>query len=555
MGKIRLPSDFDPLNLPHGPPVKNLGIYYSAFKISDFSVSAKRKRKTFKPKVKKKVHYIESFNLDFLYNYSQYEYSIVGLDVGDEVTIKYDLTIPFQENYSRFASYRIFHHEAVPKKKYRLTLTHHKTLDIDIFEKNGANKLREFENENVITRVYEYDFLPGCTDEPGSKPYNELPHIQWVINHYKYYVHNDVNLQNIPHYALIAQIKSPNLASIFQSIQIGSRSKDFLPFNQTYERLTDGIPSDYQRIRHLHNKINEDFKYSKDIEYYRRNDMKDENLGIQFQNGIIRDGSRYNLYYALLAKTDLKFYSVYVQDWRVGQMSDEFFQPNFDNDYLLGVYFGERTFDLMLPKHGQKGLYYNEIPFYWEGSRSRLVHITDYATYKVPVNEEFRSYRTPVTPADSNRRSQKFRAAVDLNIKTVQFSGNISMSGQFSTMCRGTYIDGFRDKTAHRNYHRPLWRSIPNCDQEQLISSYSSEEFPHKADFEMSFVGSRKVEEEHGQYKINLENWFPHASPDLDFSQNRYLTYYPDFQGVDSFEYELQFTRNVELLEPIKYFP
>lgn len=543
-----LPADFDPTFIPHGPAVKNLGNYYSAYKIESFKVIVKRKgKKPFTPKFKRRIKNIESFNLDYLYNYAQNIYTFTDLMIGDEVKIQYTLTIPFRENYSRFASYRIFFNDSLPKLKYDLTIVNHESLDMELYQFNGAKTSKDYTTDKIRFRNWRYENLPGCIYEPGSKPYLELPYLTWIINFYKYYVHNSNDLKNIPHYAVISSIREKDLGNILTSIGIGSKTKEFAAFSSTYDKLTKGLNKDFTLVSTIHNHITDEFDYQNDKEFYRRNDLREEKLGECFANGILRDGSRYNLYYAILVKSGLQTYSSYIIDNRFGEISDQYFLPNFDNDHLLSVFFGENLTDYFLPKRHKFGWYYNELPFYYENSKVRQVHVTDYAVSGSEIKELFRTGNTNLSDPESNIRKHDFKVTVDSDAAMLLFSGSCDLSGQYSTLCRGAQMNGYKDPTVNRLYNKSLNEVIPDCENKVDLAKGVSSTPPYVAHFESSFSSKGKVINEENGNSIYLKNFFPHVIPQFSSAQNRYLDYYPDFKSKDTFTYEFQFTKPVEL--------
>lgn len=548
--KMILPESFDPTFIAHGSDVKNLGVYYSAYKIDQFKITVKRDRKkAFSPDVKKKIQTIESFNINYLYDYSRNIYMAGDVRVGDEVTVTYDIEIPFQENYSRFASYRIFFHDSIPKLKYNLKLTHHESIDLELYQKNGVTPSKPVVIDGIVSRTWSYENLPGCIREAGSRPYTELPHLTWVMNFYKYYIHNSTSEKNIPHYAIIASLKSPELTDILTSVQIGSKTKQFTSFENAFEKFSGGKPVDYETVKNVHQDIVENFKYEDDREYYRRNDMRTERLGEYFGNGVLRDKSRYNIYYALMAFAKQNFFSVFLTDIRSGEYSNEYFQPAFDNDFLLATYLGERELDLILPKRHRVGWYYNEIPFYWEDCPAKVVHITDYATSKQIIKENTVETRTPLTRTEDNVRLIKLKAVADLDHDTIIFTGSVGLSGQYSTMCRQAYQNGYRDPSVNKKYNKPLWDIIAGSKQMLSEKQFISPIPPFSAEYAIQFKTGGKIHRENESYRIDLSRWFAHILPDLHEESKRFLTYYPDFTGSDGFEFEIQFVRPVELEE------
>lgn len=544
--EITVPEDFDPTYIVHAPPVKNLGVYFSNYRIKEFAVKIKRGKKSISPKVKKKRRDIESFNIDYIYEYQQHVFTISDVNIGDELKVSYDIDIPFAGNYSRFASFRIFFHESLPKLSYNLTLSRHKNLDFQLKQFNGARMNSEAEHDKIVYSRWKYNNLAGCIDETGSRPHLELPHITWLVDVFQYFTHNSPHLIDVPHYAVVANMRSPELMELLTSVQIGSRSQQYYPFVNMYDSLirdmNDAIP-----IREIHRRINDEFKYKPDLDYYRRNDTRGERLGEYFQNQVLRDQSRYNLYYALLVKAKIQFFSAFLIDNRVGEIGDDFFQPTFDNDFLIATHFGEKLIDFIHPKYGRHGWYYNELPFYWEDSKVRLVHITDYATYRYPIKETVRTERTPRTDPIHNNRKHESIVIVDIDFDSIQFKTKIKMGGQFSTMCRGAYNIGPKDKSVNSLYHTPIWKFADCNSPGHLEAGMAGKRPPFFAEVRVDYSINGVIQEDNGMQFINARNWFPFIDSETSYNSLRFLTFYPDFLGTDSFRYVLQFPRPVEL--------
>jgi len=319
-------------------------------------------------------------------------------------------------------------------------------------------------------------------------------------------------------------------------------------------KMVKGLPDNYTAIKSIHTDITENFIYKKDKEYYRQNDLRGKRLGEFFENRILRDVNRYETYFAILVKARVQFYSAYLIDKRFGEVSDEYFHPNFDSDFLLATSFGERIFDIMLPKRNKYGWYYNEIPFYWEDCLARLVHITDYANYHYPIKETFRYLHTQLSSLDDNMRQHKIKVLIDVKKDSIQFSGSVFLQGQYSTMCRFSYLKGYKDPTVNAKYNKTLWQFISSNGSGEIVGKSVSSTFPFSSKFDMVFNSTDMIKKENSGYEIDLKNWFPHISPEVNSRQNRFLTYYyPDFLGEDRFEYELNFKDTVELETPVTF--
>ncbi|MEQ8324129.1 MAG: hypothetical protein RIC15_04710 [Vicingaceae bacterium] len=548
LSDFAIPEVHDPTFISHASKVKNIGEYYSGYDVKHLEVKVFRKGRAVDVQVKKRVKNIESFNIDYLYEYDRDHYYIKGLTIGDEVLIDYHLDIPFAENYSRFASYRVFFHDSIPKIRYKFILTHHETLDIELYGHNNAGKVKATERDRVLYYTWTQENLPGCLKEVNSRPYKELPHITWVINHYRYFVHNSNQLLNVPHYAIIASLRSPNLFDILRSVEIGSRSQQFLPFTKAYDKLTVGQKPNFERIRFLHNHIALNFNYQNDLDYYRRVDSRGDRLGEFFENGIVRDHNRYDFYYAFLIKSDEQFYSAFLIDKRSGEISDEFFQPTFDNDFLLANYFGENALDFMFPKRSEFGWFYNELPFYWEDCKTRLVHISDYAAYKQPISDVFRTGITPISKAEENRRSTLSKVVVDTDGDSLHFATQVQLSGQYSTLCRAAYMELEGDASVDQSYNTPVWEKV-RSEKHLVEQSALFDHPPYQSEFNCTY--SSAVEKGSASTKLSLEGLIDHVLPYE--GDVRYLSYYTDFKGEDVYTYEFQFPRPVSMkkIDPI----
>lgn len=549
--RMVLPENFDPTEIWHGPQVKNLGTYYSEYRIDDFRINVKRQgKKPFAPRISRKVETVESFNLNFLYNYSIHAYGTDEVEAGDEVTVKYDITIPFRENYSRFASYRIFFNDSLPKLKCNLVITHHESVDIE-FRENFLMPSKKSLSEGILTRTWSLENLPGCIGEAGSRPYLELPHLTWVMNFYKFYFNNTFSQKKIPHAAIISILRSPALPEIYTAVRIGSTSRNYAPFTRYMKELDTGSEQDYNIARNLHSMVNSEFSYQGDLTYYRRDDTRGERLGEFFENKVLRDQSRYNMYYAMLLTSRVNFYSAYVTDKRSGEFSERYFQTSFDNDHLIAIYLGERNFDFILPKSGRYGLNYNELPFYYEDCNARLVHLSEYSDTTSFSRQKNLSYQTHLSDPVNNIRRHDVRLSLDPDPGTMAVTGQITMSGQFSTMCRFAYLDGRTDPSVHGAYSQTLWKSAsvgtPTLSEMRFISP----QFPFNTEIGISFQASQRIKKEGDKYLVDLSGFFPYIFNAGRGNSNRYLDFFHDFAGTDEFNYEMQFPRTVELIEGV----
>ena len=214
------------------------------------------------------------------------------------------------------------------------------------------------------------------------------------------------------------------------------------------------------------------------------------------------------------------------------------------------AYYGEHLYDFFQPKFNRYGLYYNELPFYWEGCKVRLVHISDYVKYHYPIKESVKTTETQMGNPQWNKRKIVVSSIVDPDADSVTFTAKIYLSGQYSTLGRSAYGIGPKDKSVNMDYRKPIWKFLGIDNPLSLNARMQSFRQPYIAEVDCIYGTKGIVENVQDTLKLDLSNWFPHVIEKISKNEMRYLNFYNDFMGEDEFEYTIQTTRVVQLLNP-----
>ena len=117
VSNLSLPQPIDEMYRPHSSGIRNARRLYTEIKISKISfemihdgISSKLVPKLQHEQIKV-VNDEGLFGEDYLYNYS-----VEGLDIGDELVVQYSYYFPFPQNWFQLLSTRLFFHGKYPKE-------------------------------------------------------------------------------------------------------------------------------------------------------------------------------------------------------------------------------------------------------------------------------------------------------------------------------------------------------------------------------------------------------------------------------------------------------
>ncbi len=554
-----LPEDFDPTYIPHFPKERNYCNVYSNLKIGSFKGSIITKEGTIKDasilQTSENVRMVMVEN-NLYGNFEKHKIQVLNLEVGDELSIEYNYDVYYKDNFGRLSSFRIFFNGDVYKEKYQLTLSHQPGLQIDLFYGHNATPDSVVLNEKCKVYYWNRTKLSGCIDEPGGIPFLSLPHVIFSIKPYEllYEIPYSFEERFTPFYSLFSYDREMRHLEIAKAILQNVKLKQYLQIRDFVDAECKDIHNDrtgIEKLKKIQNTIVDDFEFANDTDYFKRTDTYSPKIGDDVTSRRVRDINRYNMYVAIIMKLGLNYFTAYVCDRRSGQLDDDYFEPMYNSDYLFAILFENRKVHYIYPKNSRFGYYMDEIPFYFENACARLVYLDDYRDIKKPVNEELRQIQLPHSENRDNTRKSNILVSINTENLSASFNAKISLSGQYSTLCRGLYLYNCRDESVNERYNKKIWELN---DQVNLLKSGTeiiSREFPFNALVTASYEATGLMKKKGDTISLDLKNWCRYIIYDNIDSCGRQQDFYPDFPGRDSYVYMIKFDKPVSLLNCI----
>jgi len=611
ISEIALPETFDPVYIEHFPKERNYKLAYSEMRCNFFKASfvdANGQKKEINiEKLSKEIKMLR-FE-DYYYGvFNQCLFSLKDLQVGSEVLIEYNYNVNYNVNFSRLSSFRIFFHNDMDKNDYQLTIKHSKDL-LDQFEfYNGGDADSIYIQDKSKVYYWHRSNLKASTHELGARPYLTLPYLVFSVLPYEllYELPGSFEERIMPLYSVYATQRERNHLDIAKSVFQGINNRQFNQIKKFIRINTEDIVNDslnYQSLMKLQNIMAQDFLFSDDIEYFKKLDDRQPRIGDYITKKTLRDISRYDTYVALLSQLNLGYYTTYLCDNRAGEISKGFCKPMANGDFLFSVVLKNKSVQYIYPKKSRFGYYLNELPFYFENAKTRLVSLDDYRAYEAPMNvvvnqfsarntsyqnaqgqrallnradakniyelesgeqkfnhgseyrvykkaigENLRQIQLPNSSIGDNYRRSNISVDVKLDDLTVAFRARVQLSGQYSTLTRGVYLYNDMNKTINPLYHKKIWELNKQIQPKHKSLEQVSEEFPFPAILNVEYKTNQILEANKDTLKLSLQNWFNHIIyKNLD-TNNRQLDFYPDFLGQDSYVYFIKFDKNIKLI-------
>lgn len=553
ISKITLPELFDPNYYSHSTEARNVGNYYSNFKINYFKVF-----KIGTDGIKSIINPIEIIeNVKTVIEQNKYislvktHYEIETIQPGDIVELEFEFELPYIENFSKLSSLRVFFNGDIYKDHFSLKLSYPIDLTTEINFLNGAKPDSIETDKQRKTYFWERKKLHGCIDEPNSRPYLSLPYFVISIKPIEslYTLPYSYEEKFIPFYVFAVYSREMSFLSILKSSYQGVKNSQYSQIDKFINEETAEIESDsfnLKKLTKIHNSITNNFAFTNDVDFFKGNDIREERIGDHLSAKKIRDISRYSTYVALISKIGLNYYTGYLMDKRIGELSKLFITPMFESDFLIVPILKNNEVRFIYPKKSKFGYYINELPFYFEDTKTRLIYIDDYMYFKKPIEEEFRLIMTPSAKKSENLRKSNVLVTVDLDNLNSKFDAKIILSGQYSTLTRGSYKCDFKDASVNKKYSEKIWEI--GVGSKLIKQVFTSEEYeaPFKTNIKAQYTSDGLIKKEDGSYTISLNKLFNHVL-NIDSSEYRFLDFYPDFQGIDSYTYFFQFPKNIKL--------
>lgn len=286
--------------------------------------------------------------------------------------------------------------------------------------------------------------------------------------------------------------------------------------------------------------IADSFDYQYDWAAYAGWDLSLQKVGTNVEKRNLRQISRFNLYHKLFYNIEVPYYTTYLFDNRIGAISDQYMSPIVSNERCYSVATNNRIIHIY-PKKARYGYAVDEIPFYWENSTQLLI----YFNRNISPENIGRTVFTqmPTSNAKENYRSANIQCEVNTSVQEINFKTRLALSGQFSTMTRGSYLYNYVDSSINRGYQRKIYElgNVTTLISQELLSK--SNVYPFKASFDLVYVSQTKGN------KIELTNWFRHITESRYEAETRTLPFYYDFLFNDSFRYLIKFDKPIVLIE------
>ncbi len=612
MSDLVLPESFDPVYLAHFPDDRNYTLAYSEMKCIDFNVhitdSMGLEKMAEWDVIKEDVEML--MLTDSRYGkFRRCTYQIHNLQIGDEITVEYKYTVNYDVNFLQLSSFRIFFNGKIFKKNYQLKISHSKDL-LDQFEyANAAEPDSVYEEKKMKVYYWRKKDLLASINEAGARPHLCLPYFVFSIFPYEllYELSGSFEERIMPLYSLYAGEREQNHLGIAKSVFQGVKNNQYIQVNKFIQRNTENITDDtlhYKQLKAIHHNIVDDFIFDNDIEYFKNNDTREARIGDYLSKKTLRDINRYDTYVALILKLKLSYFTTYLCDNRVGEISKAFCKPMGDSDYLFSVVLKNNSVQFLYPKKTKTGYYLNEIPFYFENTRARLVILDDYHVYESPLTEvvnnpsmykgtlvnntnqrilmnkplakdlsdlvggterfeysseyrvynsniaeSFRDIQLPKSKIEDNYRRSNIMVQVSLKDTTVSFHAKVQLSGQFSTLTRGLYQHNDKDESINSLYNKKIWELNNDVKLIRKSVQIRDKEFPFTAVVEADYKANNLLRNTKDTIFLCTENWFNHIIyTDLDTTY-RQLDFYPDFYAQDSYVYYIKLDQNIKLIQ------
>ncbi len=517
---------------------------------------------------------------------ASFEFTLNNVEAGSVYDVYYKVRIPLI-TFLKNASSRIIFNSAIPKQIYNLRLSYESDALYVNFINNNIAVLPDtvFAKDKYLTTtlIYKAKDLIGYSHEVNMRA-SEIPAVYFYINA-RDYLKPSVNGKVViaPYdwsqvlYKTTYKINSNNsvmqgkttlsfdyvkpytkhYTAPYDDIFVPKKELEhYITFTdkhnasvtKLYNKNAEGIDpatdlSGAQKVRKFHNHVVEQ------MEFYTCKDRyeKDETLysvgELALDKNKLFENARYRLYADFLYRTETNFYRTRMVDKRYETLSQStYYPPNTTVDFFSIV--NNNTIETIFPKASSFGYYMDEYPFYFENTNAVTTpyRIVDTSNILPPSFT-----KTHNSGFSSNIRIHTYTITVDLTANTCNFDGNISLSGQFSTLTRSAYSNNFvSDSSVNRNYYTKLVdasKSIQNI-KTKVISTDTK--FPFKCKINQSFSFNDLCVKTGDLYAIDLSKLTCHIIENTE-EHERNMTWYSDFLMHDIFRYSIVFNKPVTI--------
>lgn len=518
-------------------------VYFAARKISADGTTEKLQYKTsFR---EDQITINERFESQF-----RYIFDLQGVQPGDEIEVYYKYEVPYQFNSFFFKEHRIFYHGKYPIQLQRIEIAVPEQVSSQIVGRNPDNSFVESKRNHY---VWKHEDLPGCIEEVGIRPSIDLPHL--VVSFFTgspvSRLNNNLVYEDFPSHYLREMLTHRERNTLWlRRIARGDSERDAqsVHIHEFIDETTAGIPR-YRaawRMDRLHSRISNEFEYQWDDAYFARDDLSLEKMGDQVAEKRLRETSRYNLYARLINSLGEKYFTTYLLDARIGQLSENYSSNVLFSDFAFAVP-DDDYLSIYYPKSDVYGYEPNEFPFYLAGSPAYFVNYDQLVT---SADYSPATIQLPGQVKDNNRQTL---IMAKISTETAEMIGEITvdLAGQFSTLTRSLYDYGKVDSSIN-----PLYGLMPlhglNAEYDDPQQMEAEMYAPYSRKYALKFEGQANIDNASGGSAIELPltGWFNFVTwPNFD-GENRVLPFYIDFEGNDFTRIVVEFDREVLLENP-----
>ena len=268
---------------------------------------------------------------------------------------------------------------------------------------------------------------------------------------------------------------------------------------------------------------------------------------------MLKDNNLERIYGNIVPKLGLDIFTAYPIDKRVGEISPQYTPTVKENDLLFAIALKDKTLGFVIPKSDKNNYYFEEVPFYYEDIPVLLLHYTDYPNKleKRNFNTDFRQYKTPTSNWKDNYRKIQSKVTIDLENNIGEFKTRVILSGQYSTLTRSIYCSGPVDSTIDAKYLVPIWKISDNVEIKNIKPQHPMIYYPFKITITAEYIANELFTVENKQYVLKPGNWFKIIYSQGICDEPRFLDYYPDFVGSDSYSYMLEFKNPINIISTL----
>ena len=520
-----------------------------------------------------------------------YHFSFPKIEIGDVLEIEYLYFVPFVFDWKR-----IFFHGDMPKQQYELEIIYPSNELMLVTEANGAVLADSIKSEKrpfTITKTWKKSNLKPCINEVGSKPYLELPYIEYYFHNKAYGSwENDIMVEFSPYSWTYYGFHLLGFRSQSTDLFADKLNKKEVALTTFYDEQVEEIKDDNSVVKL--NKINahiaENFEYANEKDHFFNTDRRLSHLGSYYREKLLKELNRHTMYEGIfsrlsddlfmeitantigrtsLAKLEkvppslnkkrllninknaiyegvfnrLKedYFLVFIADNRIGYINMRKCSPIWGKNVLYSMSIGDKMY-YVYPKKQREGFYLNELPFYLENTSS--LHIAQ-MTESTEDLHNTRLYLTPNSPANDNYRLSNIKTTVNLSKKKIDFDAKVVLSGQFSTLTRGVYKHSCVDSTINERYkHKIMQVNERATNNEPKITT--NQVYPFKTNIRVDYTAPNIIKQKDEKiYTLDLKRWFRHIIYENFDAKNRETDFYPDFVGRDTYRYYIEFDKPI----------